>query len=1137
MKKILFIFVIALLAVVKSFAQSKPIRGIGTKDDIAKVNGILMVDSGFILPTFQDTMPSRFGYTNIRNGFLMRTVSPNGAWFRDSTAKKWLPVQFTTSSITTDTLRVRWPLYGLSGGGVNPDTLLIHVFTNTGDSGYVTQTLWNTKLNVSDTVNRTVRLFPGTNVTITGTFPNYTINSSGGGGGGSYTASQSITLSGSNFTLTNDNATPGNNYAYGTNSSGTKGFNKMAVIDTAGIADGSFTYYDNASGTWKMLAPVANKNLRWNGTAWVYKDTTAIGGGGSPNTSVGSGFRVAINGTNNIKSLTGGIDMLLDSTTSNQVNISADTTTGTTKLATQGDIDRGIAAVGLKQVTAINDSAINRIITNDTLKGADVVIHQKNIVGDATASGKAMTVYGTSIADINPPTNVTVAQNYVTGVSQGLGFNLIDRAKAGSTTMQYSAGDSSVENKIYTIPTKTSAHGLLLLDAPGLNDFYVPFGHAFDTVALKAMLNKWLDTAHTARGWSYDSIVFVSAPYTTSTQYPHAHDANRAARTVCESRGVMFVDMETFMQARSGYFSPGDTIHSNSVGHQFYTANILKSLPNFKKVGFLNVHGGSQIEDSLYVKNLLRIGDFTPTYLPSSYKAIIGGDLDVFGIIRNGNQTSDLHSAKVQIETSIGVPAFSTKDGSGTADLYVPYLQLTNSGSTIKYGSSYTDINAVSGYYTYIGGSGLKVLELGPSTGAIFNGDKYTGGILQAKGTGSAYLFFTTPPLDRVGIKDSLPQQTHSVRGSGFYLDTLIMAGKVKMSGIPNAAGSKVLHWDPSTNMVSWADTTTSGGSGEVNTASNLGVTTYGLYKTKVGVDLQFKSLTAGTGISLTSNTNDVQIGVNIDTTNISSFAAKVRSLFTVTSPVVYNSATGLLSLDTASGKWRSENYYNTKFASIGANVNTSVGSGYKVAVNGTNNVKSLTNLYAIYFDSTSTTVSIGVDTSDGNTNIATQGDVARSVDTTKKWLPLSYIDTKYFDSTGKSFKLRNDTCTLASFDVGMGLASDTALFSSTSNIFGAFYWRGSDTIKVTGLDIGLQGTSPNVTITVYYNDSLGVTAGATKLVNAGNAATNIYTGTSVSSFDNSKIPPGNWVWVQASTIATKPKKLTVSLTGYKIPR
>lgn len=41
----------------------------------------------------------------------------------------------------------------------------------------------NLKLNISDTANIRPRLYAGTNITITGTYPNLTVNSSGGGGG------------------------------------------------------------------------------------------------------------------------------------------------------------------------------------------------------------------------------------------------------------------------------------------------------------------------------------------------------------------------------------------------------------------------------------------------------------------------------------------------------------------------------------------------------------------------------------------------------------------------------------------------------------------------------------------------------------------------------------------------------------------------------------------------------------------------------------------------------------------------------------------------------------------------------------------------------------------------------------------
>jgi len=146
------------------------------------------------------------------------------------------------------------------------------------------------------------------------------------------------------------------------------------------------------------------------------------------------------------------------------------------------------------------------------------------------------------------------------------------------------------------------------------------------------------------------------------------------------------------------------------------------------------------------------------------------------------------------------------------------------------------------------------------------------------------------------------------------------------------------------------------------------------------------------------------------------------------------------------------------------------------------------------------------------------------------------YIKPSDTASMLSPYTRQKDTIPMFVFGAGSGTAGDTSAFS-TSSLYGAFYNTGSDTILVTSLQIGLQGTSPSINATVYYNDSLGITAGAIRLVNAGNTATNIYGGTTVSSFDNTKIPPNNWVWVQTGTLTTKPTFFVLTLIGYKIRR
>jgi hypothetical protein len=50
---------------------------------------------------------------------------------------------------------------------------------------------------------------------------------------------------------------------------------------------------------------------------------------------------------------------------------------------------------------------------------------------------------------------------------------------------------------------------------------------------------------------------------------------------------------------------------------------------------------------------------------------------------------------------------------------------------------------------------------------------------------------------------------------------------------------------------------------GETNTASNLGDGAGQVYKQKVGVDIQLRSVKAGTGINVTNNTNDITLSTN----------------------------------------------------------------------------------------------------------------------------------------------------------------------------------------------------------------------------------------------------------------------------------
>jgi hypothetical protein len=103
-------------------------------------------------------------------------------------------------------------------------------------------------------------------------------------------------------------------------------------------------------------------------------------------------------------------------------------------------------------------------------------------------------------------------------------------------------------------------------------------------------------------------------------------------------------------------------------------------------------------------------------------------------------------------------------------------------------------------------------------------------------------------------LEADLAQEIINRTNADSNLQTQINA---KLDSVVGGTDISIDNTDPNNPVINF-----SGTSGEANTSSNLG-TGEGLAQPKVGVDLPFKSLVAGDGISLTSDANEVTINSN----------------------------------------------------------------------------------------------------------------------------------------------------------------------------------------------------------------------------------------------------------------------------------
>jgi len=84
--------------------------------------------------------------------------------------------------------------------------------------------------------------------------------------------------------------------------------------------------------------------------------------------------------------------------------------------------------------------------------------------------------------------------------------------------------------------------------------------------------------------------------------------------------------------------------------------------------------------------------------------------------------------------------------------------------------------------------------------------------------------------------------------------------------------------WDVET----YVEVSAGGGSGEANTASNVGTAGVGVFKQKTGVNFEFKKINAGSDkITITDDTGNSEVDVDVDQTKLNLSQSQITNLTT----------------------------------------------------------------------------------------------------------------------------------------------------------------------------------------------------------------------------------------------------------------
>ena len=280
----------------------------------------------------------------------------------------------------------------------------------------------------------------------------------------------------------------------------------------------------------------------------------------------------------------------------------------------------------------------------------------------------------------------------------------------------------------------------------------------------------------------------------------------------------------------------------------------------------------------------------------------------------------------------------------------------------------------------------------------------------------------------------------------------------------------------------------------KLSSVSNLAGTGVPVYKNTVANNANFKRLIAGPGMTITDNTDSITISssalTSIDTSNIANFYLKVRGLFSSTSPITYNSTTGLIGITQAgssadgylsSADW---NTFNNKAGAFSTGNLSETGSSILTITGGTG---------AVVGSGTAVQVKQASGSQSGflsSTDWTTFNNKLSSIDTSN--ISNFYIKVRSELSAGTGITYNNVTGVIGNSGV-LSVNGNTGALTMDTSYISNFY------LKTRGL---LSGTAP-----VTYNSTTGAIG-----ITQANSTTNGYLSSADWNTFNSKQSSGNYM-------------------------